>query len=43
MAYDPHSKMIVLFGGIDSQFVCYNDTWAFDPAAGTWTELQPGG
>jgi hypothetical protein len=43
MAYDPHSKTIVLFGGIDSQFVCYNDTWAFDAAGGTWTQLMPVG
>lgn len=43
MAYDPHTKMIILFGGIDSQFTCYNDTWAFDPAAGTWTQLHPVG
>jgi hypothetical protein len=43
MAYDPHSRMIILFGGIDSQFVCYGDTWAFDPAAGTWTQLSPVG
>jgi hypothetical protein len=41
MAYDPHSKMVILFGGIDSQFVCYGDTWSFDPAEGTWTQLEP--
>jgi hypothetical protein len=43
MAYDPHSKLIILFGGIDSQFVCYSDTWAFDPAEGTWAQLEPVG
>jgi N-acetylneuraminic acid mutarotase len=43
IAYDPHSMKIILFGGIDSQFVCYNDTWAYDPAAGTWTQLTPVG
>ena len=22
---------------------CFNDTWAYDPAANTWTELHPAG
>jgi hypothetical protein len=39
MAYDPHTRRVILFGGIDSQLVCYDDTWAFDPASGTWTEV----
>ena len=38
MAYDPASKRTILFGGI---FVSetIDDTWAFDCAANTWTEL----
>jgi N-acetylneuraminic acid mutarotase len=43
MAYDQHSGKIILFGGIDSQFVSYNDTWAYDVKAGTWTNLAPAG
>ena len=43
LAYDPHSRQIVLFGGIDSQLVCYNDTWTFDSGAGTWTEVALAG
>ena len=43
MAYDPHSERIILFGGVDSQLVCYSDTWAFDAGSGTWTQLSPPG
>ncbi len=42
-AYDRHSKRFIMFGGIDSQLVCYNDTWAFDASAGSWKDLAPGG
>ncbi|WVQ80675.1 hypothetical protein IAT38_002780 [Cryptococcus sp. DSM 104549] len=30
---------IYLFGGTDGNYH-YNDTWSFDPATGTWTELS---
>lgn len=43
LAYDGQSEQVILFGGIDSQLSCYNDTWALDAVAGTWTELQPDG
>jgi len=43
MAYDGHSGEVILFGGIDSQFVCYNDTWAYDVAENSWKELMPTG
>jgi hypothetical protein len=43
MAYDPHHNTIIMFGGIDSQFVCYGETWSFDPAAGSWAQLEPVG
>jgi N-acetylneuraminic acid mutarotase len=43
MAYDQHSGKVILFGGIDSQFTCYNDTWAYDVKANTWTNLAPAG
>jgi len=42
MAYDPESKKIILFGGFDGTKE-YNDTWAYDPASGIWTNLRPGG
>jgi len=44
MAYDPISGTVVMFGGIletDGEQV--GDTWAYDAAAATWTELQPTG
>ncbi len=43
MAYDQHSGKVIVFGGIDSQFTCYNDTWAYDVKANTWTNLAPAG
>jgi hypothetical protein len=43
MAYDAHSKRVILFGGVDTEFLCYNDTWAYDSTAGTWTDLVPAG
>jgi hypothetical protein len=43
MAYDPHTKTVILFGGIDSDFVCHDDTWAYDPVEGSWTELTLAG
>ena len=50
MAYDPSTGKIVMFGGgaggsvgADTPTVLFNDTWAYDPAANTWTELKPPG
>jgi N-acetylneuraminic acid mutarotase len=43
MVYDPDRTQLVLFGGIDSDFGCYNDTWSYDAAANTWTNLIPSG
>lgn len=43
MAYDRHSGKVILFGGIDSQFTSYNDTWAYDVKANAWTNLNPAG
>ncbi len=40
MAYDRHSKKIILFGGIDSQLTCYADTWVFDLAESAWTQSE---
>ncbi len=42
MAYDPAAHRMIMFGGwnLDTDF---NDTWAYDPAANTWTELNPSG
>ncbi|KAJ8469232.1 hypothetical protein ONZ51_g9130 [Trametes cubensis] len=33
-----YGEKIILFGGTDCQYH-YNDTWAFDTTANTWTEL----
>jgi N-acetylneuraminic acid mutarotase len=47
MAYDPVGKKIILFGGElepkKGEYVFYNDTWAYDPAANKWTEMKPAG
>ena len=42
VVYDPVAKKMILFGGA-GQNGLLNDTWAYDPAANTWTELHPGG
>lgn len=42
MVYDAVRHQVLLFGGWlgDS---CVDDTWAYDPAGNTWTELEPAG
>lgn len=40
LAYDPSAKKVVLFGG-DQLDQLVADTWTFDTATGTWTELKP--
>jgi len=42
LVYDPVSKKMILFGGFNGR-VEYNDTWAYDPALGTWKNLAPQG
>ena len=42
MAYDPATRRLVMFGGRDDT-ARLNDTWAYDPAANTWTDLKPSG
>ena len=42
MAYDPSTQRVILFGG-GTPTAFFNDTWAYDPAANTWTELSPSG
>ena len=42
MVYDAGSALVLLFGGWDVDYA-YNDTWAYDAAANTWTDLAPGG
>ncbi len=41
MVYDPTSGNVILFGGLGDNIS--NDTWAYDPTANTWTNLQPRG
>jgi N-acetylneuraminic acid mutarotase len=47
MVYDPAGGKALLFGGEfvskESSFVWFDDTWAYDPAANTWTNLNPAG
>jgi hypothetical protein len=42
MTYDPVTRRMILFGGRNASRRL-NDTWAYDPAANTWTELKPSG
>lgn len=42
MVYDPKTGKVLLFGGTDSE-VFFDDTWAYDPATNTWTDLAPSG
>ncbi|KAH9944187.1 uncharacterized protein BXZ73DRAFT_96680 [Epithele typhae] len=34
-----HKGQLIMFGGTDGQYH-YNDTWVFDPASRSWTELS---
>ena len=45
LAYDPDSNKLILFGGVagDEYDNFFNDTWSFDIASRTWTNLQPSG
>ncbi len=38
MAYDPDSGKVILFGGVDSDFNCLNDTWVYDRSTNSWTK-----
>ena len=42
MIYDARDKKVILFGGIGADRIL-NDTWAYDPATNTWTNLNPSG
>jgi WD40 repeat protein len=47
IAYDEESDLVVLFGGAEwgrtdqGKHVGFGDTWVFDAAAGTWTDVTP--
>lgn len=41
MVYDSATGKVILFGGLDLKTL--NDTWVYDPAANTWTDLHPAG
>jgi len=42
MVYDSKTGKVLLFGGTDSKSF-FDDTWEYDAATNTWTELQPTG
>ena len=42
MAYDSDTHKVIMFGGQDSSGFL-DDTWAYDPAFNTWTQLHPSG
>ncbi len=41
MAYDAESQRIILLGGQLGSMVPLTDTWAYDPAAGSWQAMTP--
>ena len=44
LAYDSSSHRVIVFGGANADSsTFFNDTWAYDPVANTWTELKPSG
>jgi N-acetylneuraminic acid mutarotase len=46
MVYVPSSGKVILFGGVGPTLAgqtSTNDTWAYDPVANTWTDLDPPG
>ena len=46
MAYAPAARKVIMFGGcsdIGDPSTYLSDTWAYDPAANTWTALNPPG
>ena len=40
LAYDPQSKLYILFGGDHCDYLT-NDTWVFDPAKKRWLQRHP--
>jgi N-acetylneuraminic acid mutarotase len=45
MVYDSAARKAILFGGFQAgaSGMLLGDTWAYDPAANTWTDLRPSG
>jgi hypothetical protein len=41
MVYDSYHKKIVLFGGVDAANNLLNDTWVYDVAMNTWSNMHP--
>jgi hypothetical protein len=48
VVYDEAAGKAIMFGGgyapsVDAPYEMLNETWSYDPAANTWTELKPTG
>jgi hypothetical protein len=44
MTYEPDKKQVLVFGGLNSDSgTLFNDLWAYDVTANTWTKLDPTG
>jgi len=46
MVYIPSTGKIIRYGGVGPTLAnqaCMKDTWAYDPVANTWTDLNPSG
>ena len=42
LSYDTGQNVAVLFGGIDANGDFLRDTWEYNPASNTWTNVTPG-
>jgi N-acetylneuraminic acid mutarotase len=43
MVYDPHTRLMLLFGGGEEGINVKDDTWAYDPMRNNWENLDPAG
>ncbi len=41
LAYDAESDLVIVFGGGSGGPVVVDDTWAYDPVTGQWTQMEP--
>jgi N-acetylneuraminic acid mutarotase len=41
MVWDSSTQRMIMFGGQDDTGSLLNDTWAYDPATNSWTDLRP--
>ncbi|MHA1576034.1 MAG: Kelch repeat-containing protein, partial [Candidatus Thorarchaeota archaeon] len=40
MAFDPYYGVVIIFGGVDSDWTNLGDTWAYEYSTNTWTDMS---